>query len=244
MATRSSSRPYSLPFGELMSRTFAIYVRNFVPFFLLGLAVFSPWILLVMLTPQMELRTAQLLLGVGALVNAVLSMVLTGAITFGVVQQMRGKPAGVGACVAQGASSFFTVFGTALLSGLRVLIGFILLIIPGIIEICRLWVAIPAAVMERTGPSRSVDRSITLTDGSRWVVFGTIFFLGVVNGVINYVLDMSGIVGTNVYFYLALLQVVVVMVQIASATASAVAYFMLRKGKENIDVKELAAVFD
>ena len=40
-----------------------------------------------------------------------------------------------------------TLYGVAMLNGLVVFIGFILLVIPGFYLLCRLMVAVPAAVL-------------------------------------------------------------------------------------------------
>jgi hypothetical protein len=243
-----------------MSRTFAVYLRNFAPFFLLSLLVFAPWAVLkwfLELQPMRDGRFAgrgeafEILARTWGLaaVQGVLGILLTGAITYGVVQQLRGSPAGLGDCVTMGMRNFGRVLGTGLLAGLRILIGYVLCTIPGIIETCRLFVAIPASVMEAKGATASIDRSMRLTDGSRWQLFGV---LVVVNGVLWFVPYVVSIWATSSrgedpltstwFFWLVVL--LTPILQIATATAGSVAYFMLRKGKENVDVKELAAVFD
>lgn len=258
MATRPRTRSYSLPFGELMTRTFAVYLRNFVPFFLLSLVVLSPWAALKWLFNQSMLEQPAKLseqypevamsLGLGAL-QGLLGVLLTGTFTYGVVQQLRGAPAGIGTCLSTGFSSFGRVLGTAFLAGIRIAIGTMLCYVPGIIESCRLFIAVPAALMEGRGASASIERSIRLTQGSRWQIFGVIVFVYGILIALPIVVNVWATVNhgpearfENWFFTMEVL--VTAVVQIASGTASAVAYFMLRKGKENIDVKELAAVFD
>lgn len=245
--TRTRSRPFTLSFGALMSTTMSICLRNFLAFALLGILVLSPWIAYMLLLPtiaeHVSMRSFQLIAVIGGLLPSLFGLVLTGAVTYGVVQQMRGKPAGMASCISVGLRSFLGILGTGILAGLRIFLFFLLLIVPGIIEACRLWLAVPAAVMERTSPTKSIDRSIRLTDGSRWTIFGAVLFVVLVTQVTQVVLDRSGLADSNIHLYIGLVIVITISSQIAIATASAVCYFMLRQGKENVAVEELAAVF-
>jgi hypothetical protein len=189
MARPARSRPFSLPFGELLTRTFAVYLRNLVPFALLGAVVFAPWAALdwfvthhVVTTGRSRAADALTTFASTWALNGteiVLSLILTGFLSYGVVQQLRGSPAGVGDCVTMGMRNFGKVVGVSLLAGIRIVVGLMLCAVPGIIEICRLFVANPAALMEGRGASQSIDRSIRLTTGSRWQIFGLLVFVRV-----------------------------------------------------------------
>src|SRR5262249_19797056 len=102
-----------------------------------------------------------------------LTFVLTGAVTYGVVMQLRGEPASLGQVLAKGLRTFFRVLGTAFLCGLRIILFTLLLIIPGIIQQERLYVAIPVSVMEGEGGGDAVAPSMELTRGSGWAIFAS-----------------------------------------------------------------------
>lgn len=240
MPTRSS---FQLSVGGLVSKTLAVYFRNLLPFLLLSAIVLSPWIALRLyrgnvVEPNVGLNLAELLL------STLLTYVLTGAVTYGVVQQLRGEPAGLGQAISQGMRTFLTVLGTGILCGVRIMLFSLLLWVPGIIESIKLYVAIPAAVMEGKGAARAIERSNALTDGSRWQIFGAwllMFTLPIALTVaLVFVLHtVSGPTGLH-----PVAEIGISMVFNAfSATMMAVCYFLLRSGKENVDVKELAAVF-
>jgi hypothetical protein len=241
--------PFSIRFGDLVSRTLSAYFRNLAPFTVLAVLVFAPWIACVFLFPDPPVRSAGMehtwrTIGM-FLLQTLLSYVLIGAVTFGVVQQMRGEPQSFGTSIAMGLRSFFGALGTGILCGLRILVGFILLYIPGIIESIRLYVAIPISIIEGIGGSRAVQRSIDLTAGSRWPIFGAVLLMGVVTvglGAIG-----GFVIGTTLDADSQALQwlevVITVVTSTFSATLAAVCYALLRHGKENVDVKELAAVF-
>src|ERR1035437_8814845 len=64
-------------------------------------------------------------------------------------------------------------------AGVGVVIGFILIIVPGLILITIWSVAAPVVVLERPGPLAALARSRELVRGNGWQVFGVIFVLGI-----------------------------------------------------------------
>jgi hypothetical protein len=249
---------FHLSIGDIVGKSVGIYFRNLLPFVAISLLVLSPWIALTLYLDQAreDLVAAQhaesgrafRILGVSfasMLLMTLLSYMMTGAITYGVVQQLRGEPAGMANALTQGLKSFGRVLGTSLLVGLRVILFMLLLYIPGLIELVKLYVALPAAVMEGKSAGAAVQRSIQLTDGSRWTIFASwilltviVAGLGALLGVATHMVDRD-MLGSP-WFQIG---VQVVMTPFG-ATMAAVTYFLLRTGKENVDVKELAAVFD
>lgn len=200
-------------------------------------------------------------------VQTVLGFIMTGAITFGTVQSLRNQPAALGDTVRMGLTSLGRVFWTAMLVGLRILLyssGAVLMIvvsvlvrepmlaaiawplmIPGLIEWVRLYVAVPATVMEGKAAGESIARSKWLTDGSRWQVFGAWFLVALLAWAVALVIG-SLVVWTEAFDpsnpWLNIC--IQVLVTPFGATMAATTYFLLRMGKENVDAKELAAVFD
>lgn len=84
-----------------------------------------------------------------------------------VISDLQGRPASLCASIAQGLSAFPRLLLTTLLLVLGMLIGLVLLVIPGVIWFLGQFVVVPACVMERTGPIRSLSRSWALTHGHR-----------------------------------------------------------------------------
>lgn len=249
---------YTLPIGDLVGKSIAIFLRNLFPFTLLGVLFMAPWIALHIYHMQLlgeapprrhgeTPDTALLMLPFAEmLLQSLLSFLLTGAVTFGVVQQLRGQPAGIAQVISKGLSSFGRVFATGFLCGLRIMLFTLLLIVPGIIQQVKLYVAIPAAVMEGRDASHAMSRSELLTKGSGWQIFGAWllilligFGLAMVAFFVAHAAD-PGVLKSPVWVDIA----ITVFVGPFGATMMAVAYFLLRKGKENVDPKEIAAVFD
>lgn len=250
-----ANRTFRISVGDLVGKSFAIYFRNLIPFTVISILTLSPWIALQLLAkPELgnepsytATRSVLMFQGSALLLQSLLSFMTTAAITFGVVQQLRGQPAGLASALVQGLQSFGRVFVTSLLCGLRIILFTLLLFIPGIIEQLRLYVALPVAVMEGKSASDAVRRSIQLTDGSRWNLFAALVLLfviamvlGIVFGVVAVMLNREFDTERSPWFDIA----TQVLVTPFGATMAATAYFLLRMGKENVDVKELAAVFD
>ena len=76
----------------------------------------------------------------------------------------------------------------AIVAGIAIGIGFILLIIPGLILVTWFAVFAPVIVLERAGPIDSLGRSYNLVRGSSWQVFAVIVVLFIVLFVVQLVL--------------------------------------------------------
>jgi len=66
---------------------------------------------------------------------------------------------------------FWKFAGVSVLSGLMILVGFILLIVPGIILGVMLMFVGYVVIEEKLGPVDAIKRSMALTKGNRWKLF-------------------------------------------------------------------------
>lgn len=119
-----------------------------------------------------------------------------------------------------------TLLAVGFLRGIGTAIGFLLLIVPGVILLTIWAVAAPVVVLERSGVLRAFTRSLELVRGNFWPVLGAIvlFFLIVivVNAILAAVGAAIGDVGRLVGSFIA--SVITVPL---SALVSAVLYFNL-----------------
>jgi uncharacterized membrane protein len=121
-------------------------------------------------------------------------------------------------------------------------LGFMLLIVPGIILLLRWSVAVPVLVQERRGVFGSMKRSRELTKGSRWALFG--FWIILIIAVIVIQLVLSQVVMVfGVTTALILDALVTSVVSVVTSVAPAVSYVELRQVKEGTSVDELAEIF-
>lgn len=69
----------------------------------------------------------------------------------------------------------FLAVVAGIVAGLVTLIGFVLLIIPGVYLLVRLQLVVPAVMLEDSGPLEALGRSLELTQSHTWTVFGVWF---------------------------------------------------------------------
>jgi hypothetical protein len=232
-----------LDIGNAIGQSFRVLFANLLPFLALCGLVTLPVLLIQLYLLQVDpMDGDHLFLEFLLAISPLLGLVATGAVTYGVFQSLRGKPVSFADCLTTGLLRLFPVLGVSILTGLVVMGGLILFIIPGIIAYLMLYVAVPAAVVEQPGVMGALKRSRSLTEGSRWAVFGVVFLIGIISFAISYVLSLAFMTFTGLTF--VLVQWVVQAFTTALAACSmTIVYYQLRSGKEQIDVDEIAAAF-
>ena len=245
--------------GRVFSRTFEVIRANFLPFFLLGLIATIPSTVYQLLTTSGQLpstfaagdshATTLFLIAVGlsAIVGSFLGLVLQAALTYGAISYLGGQPVSLGRAVGVGFRQFFPLLGIGFLEALGLMVGFLLLIVPGFMLLVAWSMAVPARVAEQTGITESFGRSRELTAGYRWPIFGAIVILTLGSGVAQAAvrpLVAAGALSATVYLGAALTAVVTAILAVASATLHASMYYELRMIKEGVGPQQIAAVFD
>ena len=171
-----------LDIGQALQELLSVLLRNFVPFTLLGLLLSGvPMALLhlgIALGAQNPVFALLSLLGVVAIF--VTRPVLYGALIFGTVRRLDGEPASLCECLAAGWGKWGTMLGLMIWSGLLICLGWIFLVVPGVLLALQWAVAGPSVVFSRRGISDSMDESARLTKGRRWAIllFYVIFVVG------------------------------------------------------------------
>lgn len=111
-------------------------------------------------------------------------------------------------------SLFWGFLGMSLLSGLAIMGGFLLLIIPGIILSIRLSLAPYFVVDKNAGPLESLKKSFTVTKGLTW----KLFFFGLVWMLINLAGVLCLFIGVLVTFPVTLIASVYVYKKLTSSS--------------------------
>lgn len=243
--------------GDVLSDMFKAVGGNVIPFAIIGLLMFVPLVLWAVFFAggigalQGDFATygwtSFLIATVGAIV---FSQMAYAAIVCGTVEfQANGTKMGLGAMIAGGFSRLIPVIVCAIMIAIITTIGYFLLIVPGLILAMALSVAIPAIVIENKGPIAALERSIDLTKGNRWQIFGAIILLGLLSfllGVGGQAVTAALSLGTETTG--VIVGAVIYLLQMAISTAlggalSAVLYVHLRENKEGASVAEVAKVF-
>ncbi|HTG47626.1 MAG TPA: hypothetical protein VK646_08220 [Actinomycetota bacterium] len=132
---------------------------------------------------------------IAAAIAVIISAVLQAALTRGAALASVGDPVDTEASYRYGFRKFGSVLWISILVGLVVGIGFILLIIPGIIFLTMLAVTIPALIVEDQRGTAAMGRSWNLVKGHFWHVLGTIVVAAIITSVVGAILGLLG--GSN-----------------------------------------------
>ncbi len=244
-------------FGRVVSRTFNLIGRNFVPFFVLSLIfVGAPAAIVMLIQPslvQPDPGAAGLVGALAAIVSAVAGLVLQAALTRASVDDLSGKGVSLGAAVSTGLAVLLPLIGLGIMMALGIMAGLLLLVIPGIYLALRWAVAAPVLVVEKVGVFASMGRSSTLTQNHRWAILGLVVLYVIMLLVLYTIIGLAipGMVGAMsglspegpslvALIVMVALQVLTSMV---ATVGGAAIYFELRQIKEGVGVSELAQVF-
>jgi hypothetical protein len=173
-------RPRSV--GEILTATLLLYRRHPLLFAILALGVMAPYELAVLaitgygpLAHSESVGISYLLL----LIRAVLITPLISALHMhAVVSIGDGRKPRLGSVVLRGVQVLPVVAAAAVMSSLGIALGYVALIVPGILLGLRWAVVAQAAALEHEGWLGALRSSGRLTHGHYWHVFGLILVAG------------------------------------------------------------------
>jgi hypothetical protein len=96
-----------------------------------------------------------------------------------------GTAAGVTESYRWGLSKLGRLALCAIVVGLIEALGFFVLVIPGFMVLCALYLVYPITVLENRGLQDTLKRSLNLTNGHRWKIFGAVIVLWLLLGVLT-----------------------------------------------------------
>ncbi|EJL23009.1 hypothetical protein PMI01_04912 [Caulobacter sp. AP07] len=267
MAT--GSRAFEI--GRVINRTFGAIGRNFVVFLLLAVILgglpnlLFTWAQLKVtgVTPSFAPQTLVLWFG-GFLLVLLGGLILQAAIVHATIADLKGRRASVGETLGAGLRHCGPLLLLGILTWLGLMIGFLLLIVPGIILAVVWSVTIPVKVAENTGVLQAFSRSRDLTRGRRWPIFGLVLIYAVLMWIIQMVIMGVGVAvagalhgpfatpGEGAVGFIGLIQtstlitspVSVTLMAMISAGGLAALYYELRASREGVGAEALAAVFE
>lgn len=231
--------------GKVLSRTFSVFFGNFVRFMALALLVYSPYFMMLLVQEHMQISAGGRL--VSATLPFVLSYLVTASMIYGVFQQLGGENVSLPDCMSVAAGRLLPVLLVAIIVTIATGIGFILLIIPGILVYLGLFVAVPVVVVEGAGVQQAIDRSRKLTHGRRGAIFLSLIVVFAIGSAVSLV--GHGITMTFEKPGIGLASAVINTVTSAFTTAfqavmAAVTYHDLRVEKEGVGLEDLMQVFE
>ncbi|HEY4241902.1 MAG TPA: hypothetical protein VGM88_18905 [Kofleriaceae bacterium] len=229
-------------YDRVIDRTFTVWARNVVPFLLITTIVYLPIVVWGLVAANADSTSAaKAFVNDASGVATLLGLAASAAVNYGVVKELQGERATIGACLATGLRRFLPVFGVAILMSLAILGGLLLLIIPGLIMATMFYVALPAAVIERPGLLGALKRSRELTAGYRWPIFGLMFLFALMQFVAGFIVAALFMQSATMIYAEIIAWIVLGSL---GACMSSITYFLLRNDKEGITASELAQVFE
>ena len=197
-----------LTLGEVISKTFEVFRRDFAKYIVLfavveviiGVITALAQHAFVLPTPPPNPTPQQLFSWfsgfLGALIPLVASIFIVTAVFFPIAQgsaiklaseQIEKARADLGASVRFAASKLIRIWALSIVVGIIVILGFIALIVPGIILTIMFSLAFPVLLIENKGVFDSMRRSRELV-GHRWLkTFGVYFVLGIIVVVASFI---------------------------------------------------------
>ena len=190
-----------LGLGEVISKTFDVYRRDFSKYFVLfaivGVIVQVVTTLaqqaFVLPTPPVNPTPQQysswfsalfaalfLLIAVIFVVNIVFSTIAEGSAVKLASEQITKGQVSLGASIRFAVSRLLSIWALSIIVGIIVVLGFIALVVPGIILAIMFSLALPVLLIENKGVTESMGRSRQLVS-HRWTkTFGTFLVLGII----------------------------------------------------------------
>ena len=210
--------------GDVIGRAFAIYKENAVILIVAALIVFAVSAVAVVLLP-----------GVLAIIALAITVILATFYQGMVVELVRDVQDGrrdhtLGELFKSVSPVALPLFVVAVLAGLGIAIGFILLIIPGLILLTIWAVVAPVVVLEKPGIGRTFGRSRELVRDNGWRVFAVIVLVFLITIVFGFVIGIIGAIFGDVGNAIGQLLANALTAPI-SALVAAVLYFRLREAK-------------
>lgn len=268
-------RPMSL--GEVLDRTFKLYKSNFWLF--IGIIALPFLILLMFNVGMAAVHTSTLKTGgvagtfglptvgvvVGAFVGAIVALVIyfgllgaaQAATVLAVSDLYLGQTPSLMACYKRVGVRAWRVIAILFLVTVIVIVGFLLLIVPGIMLLCRTSLAVQSAMLEDTNTGRSIERSMELTKGYSWQIFFIFVLVWMLSAMVSAIfqipvtilmfkaaqthraLSFAGLFMQHLGSFVS-----EVLVSPIGAIAFALMYYNLRVRKEAFDIQHLMSALE
>lgn len=212
--------------GAVLSKVFGVYGQTAGKIIPIAVCLFLP---VTLLTAAAEDSVAGSILA-NAL-SVVASLWFAGVVVKAVQDAYEDGvvDASVGELFRAVAPRLLTLFLVGLVAGIAIFVGFLLLIVPGLILITIWAVAAPVVVLEGKGVFEALGRSRELVRGNGWQVFGVLVALLAIVLVASIVIGSIGAIGDSFVVLVIVSLLLFALLSPLQALAQAVLYFALRE---------------
>jgi len=164
------------------------------------------------------------------------------------MQDLHGQTISTDAMIRTATRKFWPLLGLALLLTLGVVVGTILLIVPGVILAMAWSVSFPALVLEDRGVFAAFKRSADLTRGKRWSIFLLFFLVFLIIVIIELVLfalfgGLKGLVSPQQSMTVLVLSGLLSVITVPFGAVLNTSLFNQLRGKAGYGTEAVAEVF-
>ena len=236
--------------GGILRCGLALYLRHLPAIGLLtvvlcapGVLFYSPIVYSSLLPTPYPLSSGVMEDGFEILVVLVFDSTLLGAsLAYFTVRALRFGAPSVGQTIVHALRCFPLVFVVVFVVMPAVLLGFVAFVVPGIMALAAFFVVVEVAAVERQKVGATLRRSLALTRGHRWPIFGLLLVLFAPWMVVEIALGFARPRFALVFVEWAKALSEVFFTSIWSVV-TAVAYHDLRVLKDGRDARTVAEVF-
>jgi hypothetical protein len=176
--------------GDVISETFSVYGQNIGA--LLGSAIVV-FVVVGLIAGLLQNAGGFILILIAAAVRVAGDALYVGFVVELVSDARDGRrDQGVGDLFSAAAPYILPLIGFGILAGIGIAIGFVLIIVPGLILLTFWSVGAPAIVVEGIGPIDAFGRSWRLVRGEAWPVFGVLLLTFLIVVIVEAILGAIG----------------------------------------------------
>jgi hypothetical protein len=218
--------------GRVFERIFSFYASQFSVLIPAAILLFLPVAVLngLLLTDD----GGSILLLVSGILAVIATYWYQGMVVQATIDILDGRrDQTIGSLFGSAAPFILPLLAVGILAGIAIAIGFVLLIVPGLILITIWAVIVPVIVVERAGVFEAFGRSRELVRGNGWQVFGVIVVLFLIVLIVGILLRaIAGAITDDSFVgYVVADLITNVLIVPLSALAATVVYVELRRIK-------------
>lgn len=230
--------------SEIVDAAFTLYRRDFGQYVLLyALATVPSVVVTLLFTGGAPAVTAAAWIAAGPAM--LLSFVLTTLAMAAVIRfgsdVYLGRTADVGSTIRAIVPRLVPLLIVLVLTGIALVVGLVLLIVPAIYLIARFFAVIPVVTLEGASPLAAFGRSSTLSEDSKWRILGVLLLGYGIYFVLYLALSAAGALTGNPIAILVINAIVGMLGGPFLALLTMVLYYDQRIRREGFDVQHMTA---
>jgi hypothetical protein len=256
MDSISTPRFEAMTTGALLDRAFRLYTGNFslmlgitaaayVPFYLIMLAIESSFSGSLQ-AQGVDLATLLFQIAFIVLWASIAFPIAGGAATYAISERYLGNNVTIGESLRLALIRFWTLSVAQIIATIRVMFGFLLFVVPGILWMLSYSLAVPVILVENQKATTSLRRSRDLVKGHRGKVFCVMLIINLLQVIpIMGVNMISGMIfntqtGGGAVLNSAIINLASIFLTPLAIVATILLYYDMRIRKEGFDLEMLS----